>query len=812
MSNNGNAKNIKNSGNGSFESTIEEETLDLGDYFRILARNKWYILAIALVIIGLGTYKTMTSQPIYQSKAKIMIESQTEMSDIFQISGQFTNETLANEMEILQSKELKARLIMSLWDSELKDNLYVLGTRQTDTTRGILSSVKSGAKRIIKTIMPSPKRDSALEEDDDSYILLNEWVSSRIEELPPRLSLEKLDTLVMRLESGSFDMSPKRESTIINLSYKSPGKKEAQLVLEKFVNIYQRTDEQRSAKEITKLNIFLNQKVVDREKDLKQARNKLEAYQEKELVFGVEEKNKAILEQTTQIESKYYNARAEVEIKEQELKLLRSQLSQRENQLAERVSNVVDSELRALRGELVRLQAKLVQTVNKYSPDHPEVQTINQDITKIKNKLNNKTSQLVQQGISVSDPIAFSQELVTKILKAEAELEAQKAKVKELKKIVDQYNKELKTLPQKQLRYAELRRELNVLEKNYLFLRQKQQETKIQRAFEAGKIRIIDHASRAQQVEPNVKMDLLLTILVGIGLGVGFALLKDTMTTTIKSVDELQEMGVPVLSTIPNIKPVAREIQEEHVNSKINNEIVTFFKPLHPVSESYRNLRTNINLSTADETITSILTTSAGASEGKTTITCNLGITFANMGRKTLIMDCDLRKSRVHKEFGLDQNEGLVDYLAGDIDLAKIIKPTEQENLSVISAGGHPPNPAELLNSDKMQKLIKTLDREWDNVLYDSPPLIPVTDPIILANYVDFVVISSMIEQTHYDALNRAMEKLNQVNTKVNGLILNGLQKKHSKYSKYNYYYKRYYQYYRDDDSSKKNIFTKIFT
>jgi len=540
----------------------------------------------------------------------------------------------------------------------------------------------------------------------------------------------------------------------------------------------------------------------------------MENFQEKELVFGVEGKNQSILEQTTQIESKYYNAQAEVEIKQQELKLLRSQLSKRESRLAEKVGNVIDSELRALRQQLVKLQAKKIGAINKYQQDHPEVANIQNDIDKIKSKIQSKTNQLITQGISVADPITFSQELVTKILKAEAELGAQKAKVQQYNQIFERYNDKLQQLPQKQLQYAYLKRELDVLEENYIFLRKKQQETRINRAFEAGKIRIIDHAFTALKVEPNVRQIILNSILIGIVLGVGFAFVKDYLNNTISYIEDLEDKDIPILSRVPYTLNEVKKVKTD--NSKISPEVISYFKPLHPISESYRNLRTNINLSTADKKIKSVLITSPGSTEGKTTIASNVAITYANMGKKTLLFDCDLRRSRIHREFGLHRKPGLIQYLVDDQPIKEIIKETEQENLFVITSGGHPPNPSELLDSHKMRELMNKLAEDYDNIIYDSPPVIPVSDSMILSDKVDFLVLAAMLDNTHQAALDLSIEKLEQVKSRPNGFVINGIREKHHKYGKYNYYYKRYYRYYQEDGTKhkhhrKRNIFQKIF-
>lgn len=214
-------------------------------------------------------------------------------------------------------------------------------------------------------------------------------------------------------------------------------------------------------------------------------------------------------------------------------------------------------------------------------------------------------------------------------------------------------------------------------------------------------------------------------------------------------------------------------------------QLITQLNPRSPISEQYRTIRTNIEFSSIDEPVRTIVITSPGPGEGKSLSTANLAIVYAQQGKRCLLVDADLRKPTVHYTFRLDNLQGLSNVLVQEIDLNKVVSESGIENLDIISSGPIPPNPAELLGSNRMKQFVKEVRKLYDVILFDSPPVNVVTDAQILANIVDGSVLVIRSEHTEIEDAIRAKESLESAKGKILGTILNDLDKKSSQ----NYYY-----------------------
>jgi len=225
--------------------------------------------------------------------------------------------------------------------------------------------------------------------------------------------------------------------------------------------------------------------------------------------------------------------------------------------------------------------------------------------------------------------------------------------------------------------------------------------------------------------------------------------------------------------------------------------------PKSPVSEAYRSLRTSLLYSSSKKEPKSILISSAGPGEGKTTTVANLAITYANLGKKTLLVDTDLRRPVVHKVFEINREPGITTYLSAATDnYNSLIQDCEIDNLSIITAGIIPPNPSELLGSDRMTKLVKQLENDWDMVLFDSPPLVAVTDANMISQEIDQIVLVVKVGQTDKKAFHHTVANLRNIKAPLGGIIMNAVTHKSSYGSYYYYYYYQYYHYYGSDKES----------
>lgn len=216
--------------------------------------------------------------------------------------------------------------------------------------------------------------------------------------------------------------------------------------------------------------------------------------------------------------------------------------------------------------------------------------------------------------------------------------------------------------------------------------------------------------------------------------------------------------------------------------------IITEKNPKSPISEAYRTLRTNIQFSNIDEDIKSILITSSGSGEGKSTTLTNLGVTIAQSGKNVLLIDSDLRKPRMHQYFQLPNMRGLTTAISANVDYKEIVCQTHIENLDILTSGPVPPNPSELLGSKKMKEFLKRVKNDYDTVLIDTPPVGIVTDAAVLSAVVDGVLLVCASGQVDVDAAKSAKKLLETVKANILGVILTKIPINEGRYYKYSYY------------------------
>jgi capsular exopolysaccharide synthesis family protein len=282
--------------------------------------------------------------------------------------------------------------------------------------------------------------------------------------------------------------------------------------------------------------------------------------------------------------------------------------------------------------------------------------------------------------------------------------------------------------------------------------------------------------------KPNKKRSLMLALVLGLCGGVGLAFLIEYLDNTVKSEAELEKrFGRTVLGSV------------EKIGKKNSIETYIVENPLSPLAESYRLIRSGLLLSSADQPPSTILVTSMGEGEGKTSTAINVARVLAQDEKRVLIIDCDLRRPRMHKLFNLENQTGLSTYLSGNIDQPDV-KMVEDGRLMVINSGPVPPNPSELLSSKRMQLLLEHVQEKFDFVLLDSPPVQSVTDSLAVASAASGTIVVVQYGKTTYDMLGGGMKKLNDVNAHILGFVINGLKKGDagSYYYGYSGYYKKY--------------------
>jgi capsular exopolysaccharide synthesis family protein len=297
-------------------------------------------------------------------------------------------------------------------------------------------------------------------------------------------------------------------------------------------------------------------------------------------------------------------------------------------------------------------------------------------------------------------------------------------------------------------------------------------------------------------VGPPRLRNIIVALLLSLGGGIGLAILLDFLDDTVKSVDDVDRyIHLPALALIPS----SRDRRSTALGSgpstpaPSNTTALAMITDVRsPITESYRHLRTSLLLSSAGKPPKTILITSSQPAEGKTTTGINTAFMLAQTGAEVLMIDCDLRRPRLHAQFGLSNAKGLTTWLSGEKDLPSLIQQCEKEpKLKVLTSGPVPPNPAELLGSDEMRKLLNILGEQFAHIVIDSPPAISFTDASILSTMVDGVILVVHGGRSSRAVVRRAKQQLLDVGAHVFGVVLNNV-----KVESHDYYYSRYYSHY----------------
>ena len=306
----------------------------------------------------------------------------------------------------------------------------------------------------------------------------------------------------------------------------------------------------------------------------------------------------------------------------------------------------------------------------------------------------------------------------------------------------------------------------------------------IAKIYQINNISVVDVAVTPEEVSNNtLKRDLLIALFISIFGTIGVVFVVYYFDDTVKLTDNLEEeIGMPVVA----------KVFKSDIGSKNNRKVELLAQkyPKSVVSESIKTLRTNLQFSSVDEDIKTILITSSIPGEGKSFISANLAISFAQTDKKVLIVDCDMRKGRQHRIFKLSNSKGLSNLLIDDMtNLKDYINKTSVPGVHVITRGTVPPNPSELLNSKKNADLLRVLKAKYDVIIYDGVPCNGLPDSIIMSKLVDKVLIVSSDSMTPKSVLESTKKQLESVNAPIAGDVLNNVNRKNSTYGKYYGYY-----------------------
>lgn len=717
-----------------------QQEVHLSHYWNVI-RKRWKVAAAILIIVMTGTFlASWFSKPLYRSQIQIQIDRETQavtVEDIFGIAAS-DQEFLQTQYVLLKSRGLAMRVVQDhkLWN---EPELYPPGV--AGKTPAELEKIKEG---IAQGLL------------------------------------------------GGIEITPVRNTALVQIAYIGTSPRLTQKIAEAWGESFMQMNIARKLDAVQQASEFLTRQIVTVQGDLETSRRELQQYGEKSGIISVGEgeSDNVVMQKLTQLNADVTTAQNLVYEKQAAYNAL-------QRTSPEAIASG-DPMVQRIGDELNTAQREYSQKLATLKEGHPEMRRLADQIEKIRGDRNRAVQQSYNKALEA----------------ARADYTAATARLASVRSAYSQQRGEAQRLNVDASRYLDLRMAVETKQGLLATLQKQLSETEVAarlRGSASSNIHWVDHAELPGG-RHNLSMRKNLQSAFPLGLILGFAAIffLEYMDRSVKTPEDLERvtrfasLGVIPSAASMNAKqygygngygrttPRLRAVDSE---KQAGVELIPHTDARSPVSEAYRAFRTSLLLASASSPKV-IVITSSFAREGKTTTSVNLATVLAQMGKPVLLIDADLRRPRLQKVFQGRMNLGLVNYLAANIPLDDIIQPTEVPNLAVVLSGPIPPNPSELLSSDRMKHLIEEVRGKFAYVIFDSPPVLAVTDAVVLGAVADGVVLCVHGGHTPRELVQRSAERLRQSNIPVLGAILNNLD-----LHQYGYTYKKgYYDYYAESE------------
>ncbi|MEN8136568.1 MAG: polysaccharide biosynthesis tyrosine autokinase [Thermodesulfobacteriota bacterium] len=716
-----------------------EEEIHLRDYIKVIRKRLntvviFFILTFTVVLIA-----TLAATPIYQAGAKVLIKKSQD-SSLDSTGGyysRFDPSFEGTQVELIKSYNVASRVVKAL---------ALVNTTEQIIVTSWLSPVKSFILALlptstVKTGSPTAASEQISDEDLLAYEIME-----------------------------SITVSPIRNSQIFKISYHHPDPVIAQKVVNATAKAYMDEVLEMKMASVGYTLQWMTEKAAEEMRKLETSEKAMQQYMADSKIVTLQNKIAVLPEKLSDFSSKL----SEAVTKQNKAAIIYNKVLKAGNNF-DKIDAILDISantplLQTLTQQLLDTKQKYTELSKRYGPKHPKMININGEITSLTQTLESEKEKELQRRI--------------KLLKSKTEVGV--SQVANLQQIVDQTKKEAQRFNQKMIQYGMLQRDVEINRALYQSLLTQIKEKKVTEQTSNINIWIIEEAKNPRNpASPKKARNLLLGIILGLFGGIGLAFFIEYLDNTIGSPDEAESrLGVSVLGVIDQFR-----------NDEFDPEKGTMASEFSSFSESFKSIRTAILLSAADQPPKKIVITSMLPQEGKTTTTVNLARTFAQTEYKVLIIDGDLRKPRIHKIFATDNSTGLSTYLAG-VEGDKIIhKVKEENNLFIIPSGPIPPNPSELLVSDKFKALLTGLEEKFDFIFIDSAPLFSATETLLLGQAAEGTLMVAKAGKSTYEILTSGFRSLNESGAHPLGLVINALNRKRSGYGYGSYYGGRYYKY-----------------
>lgn len=734
------------------ENTKKEnkKEIDLFDIWRIALKRKWIIVSAVLIVLIITAVHLFTRIPLYKATATIIIENPSSnmlnINDTYPSSPyyqyDFTGTYFNTQLRLLTSRSMAERVArrMSLSDRpELQAG--------QEHRNNIFHTFKD-----FVTLKWLFKKKPAEEEAD----------SERVFEQNPN---EVYAFTVL----GGLSVSPIEETRLVEVSYSSPHPQLAADVVNTVVGEFINYSVEMRYEATQQASEFLNEQIAQLRSELSAKEREIQRYgEEKELLY-LSDKESSVVSKFGDLNSALTQAQIE------RIKTESSYLELRDlavDSLPQYINNPV---IQSLKTEYNQMLNSYQEKLKTFKPSYPEMVSLSAKIDSMRNQLKEE----IQKAVNA----------------AESDYRAALKEENKLQGLLSEQRKDVIQMNNNAILYNSLKIEIENKRNLLNSLLARQNETLVSarlKGLKSSNIKIIDTALvPGAPYYPNKSRSLMLALLLGLFMGVGMAFLIDYVDSTIKEPEEAERLvQLPSLGVIPFVSKDGMKrgnaytsytygTEEQKEPLKIEYfEMINHIYPKLSVSENYRTLRTSILFSHAGSVPQVICYTSAFPQEGKTATLVNTAVSFAQLSKKVLMIDADMRKPRLHKVFDLNITNGLSSYLTGKINLEEAVKETKLENMFVITSGPHPPNPVELIDTPRMKELLDAVRGRFDFIFIDTPPVLAVVDSAIVSSISDGTVFIVKIGKTTRKAYVNSIRALEQVKANIIGVVYNEMKVK----------------------------------
>lgn len=724
------------------ENYLRTRSISIKDYILLLRTNWKKFIIISLVFtLGIIAY-AFIAEDIYKSTVtlKILRDNKNVLGTVDQRESVDLNDRfISNEISVIKSYDAREQYASVLIDSfnNSRNNQYF---EVILTDEGKLKS----KKEIIGTL---------------KEVLLVEQVKG-------------LDIV----EISALSSSPYEAALIANCSAEQ----------------YKELNLDNNRNQLTALRSFLEEQRAKKLTELNNTEDSLRNFQEKGGIISLDEQSSVLIDHLADLDAKRDALRIDLMSSNEILNQFKNEVKKQNPQLVEYLEGQTSQAyIDVLQKQIAELQMNRDMAMSNKSP-YVDISTkmaeYNKQIDELKNKLNTLINDIKAEAYASSpDQIKA---LTQKLVEEEIKKNSLSIELREIQSIINRYERELSKLPEASIKLAQYQRRKESSQQLYLLIDEKYQAALINELSQPGNAEIISTGRVPENpAKPNRKLIIILGLMVGPIIAFGYILVKDYFDDTVKTPEDIQTRDINFLSWVP---------QDKTINIK---EKIPIYAADSPISEAFRAIKARIQYSRIDKGFPQlILVTSPAEKEGKTFVSINLAMSFASSNKRTLLVDCDLRRPKVHVKLGVKKEPGLVDYLFQKVNLGEVIRNSDKPNFSYITSGTLPVNPAEILESQMMRNFLNEVRSSFDVVIIDSAPIVAVIDSEILSGIVDGTILVISADKTENKLMMDAIDRVKIDKTPFLGTVLNNFKYRNG----YGYYFKYYYNYSSSNGRSKK--------